>query len=216
MHTLLKGAQTIDTQPTQTIYAIFDRIEDAHSAIDDLRTSDVHAHDISLLMRDAAGNYAAFLNNGLQRADPAASTLRLNPHLAALNNTLTDFLTTYIPGVGGVTAAGPLARPLQRVFRGADGQQKGEIVGILVKAGVPEDNAPLYAEVLRRGGAVVGARTTTDTAERIGAILRGHHAIDIDARRQHYQAAGWDGFDPTADALSADDIAADRARLPEG
>src|ERR1700730_2327927 len=60
-----------------------------------------------------------------------------------------------IPGLGPVVGAGWLAAMATGALAGA---AAGGIIGALTKAGVSEHDAPVYAEGIRRGGAVVSVR----------------------------------------------------------
>ena len=67
-----------------------------------------------------------------------------------------------ISGLGPVVAAGWLASMALGATAGA---ATGGIVGALTQAGVSEEEAPLYAEGVRRGGTLVSARVPE--AERV-------------------------------------------------
>ena len=68
-----------------------------------------------------------------------------------------------IPGLGPVVAAGSLVSTL--VGAGA-GAAIGGLAGSLAEAGVDERDAHLYAEGVRRGGALVTVRTTDGDSDR--------------------------------------------------
>jgi hypothetical protein len=111
-----------------------------------------------------------------------------------------------IPGVGPVVAAGWLAA----LAAGAvSGGVAGGIVGALVESGTSKENAELYAEALRRGGAIVTAKVPDDEQVKYAAIMD-KSAFDIAAREQSYRSAGWKGYDPAAPAYSADQIRKER------
>jgi hypothetical protein len=61
-----------------------------------------------------------------------------------------------IPGIGLVIAAGPVTGALTGMVAGAI---TGGITGALVKSGVPEDEAPYYAEGIRCGGTLISLET---------------------------------------------------------
>src|SRR6202044_3420067 len=64
-----------------------------------------------------------------------------------------------IPGVGPVVAAGWLvATAVGAVAGAAVGGAAGGLVGSLTSSGVPERDAHVYAEGVRRGGTLVSAR----------------------------------------------------------
>lgn len=111
-----------------------------------------------------------------------------------------------IPGIGPVVAAGWAASTLAGVVAGG---VTGGVVGALVESGVSKDDADVYAESIRRGGALVVARVDDSDASRYQAILdrSGVNAAD---RANSWRTAGWKGFDPSAKPYTADQIRKDR------
>jgi hypothetical protein len=81
----------------------------------------------------------------------------------------------------------------------AVGAAGGGIVGALRSAGVPEDEANIYAEAVRRGGSLVSVNTTGARADDVSRILDRNGAVDIDERARGYRETGWSTFDQTAD-----------------
>lgn len=92
------------------------------------------------------------------------------------------------------------------------GGAAGGIVGALIESGVPEEDAHIYAEALRRGGSVVVAKVESDKVATSQAILNNARAVDLGSLRSRYSAEGWLRFDETADPYTPDQIAAERGR----
>src|SRR5690606_20903634 len=112
-----------------------------------------------------------------------------------------------IPGIGPVLAGGwLLATAVGAVAGAAVGGAAGGLLGALANAGVPEAEAHVYAEGIRRGGTLVSVRADDTRADAVAAILANAPGVDIDQRRHHYLAEGWHGFDETAPAYSEDQI----------
>jgi hypothetical protein len=82
-------------------------------------------------------------------------------------------------------------------------------VGALTQAGISKEDAPVYAEGLRRGGTMVTARVPDGERSRYEAILN-RAAVDIRERGEAYRKSGWTGFDDKAKPYSADDIRKER------
>ncbi|TIX61681.1 MAG: hypothetical protein E5V33_17245, partial [Mesorhizobium sp.] len=97
------------------------------------------------------------------------------------------------------------------VVGGAAGGAAGGIVGALTESGVPERDAHVYAEGVRRGGSLVTAKVDDRLTGEAERILRGERAANLDERRSAYEASGWTGFDATAEPY--DDIEAERDRV---
>jgi hypothetical protein len=111
-----------------------------------------------------------------------------------------------IPGIGPVVAAGWLAALASGAVAGG---ATGGIIGALVESGTSKENAELYAEALRRGGAIVTAKVSDDDAAKYSAIMD-RSAFDIVARESAYRNSGWRGYDPAAPAYSADEVRKER------
>jgi uncharacterized membrane protein len=93
-----------------------------------------------------------------------------------------------IPGLGPLLIAGPLVG----AFAGATA---GGAVGVLVGVGIPEDEAKLYEERLKKGGLLVSVHTQTrEEVDRARAIFQQTGATDIaathEARREAVETKG--------------------------
>ena len=84
----------------------------------------------------------------------------------------------------------------------AVGGGTGGLVGMLTGAGVPHEDAHLYAETVRRGGNLVTVRTDEMQVATVTAVMDRHAAIDPMARRTEYQGTGWTQHDETAGPYS--------------
>ncbi len=101
-----------------------------------------------------------------------------------------------IPGVGPVVAAGWLVATLTGAGVGAvAGGAAGGLVGSLTHAGVPEQDAHVYAEGVRRGGSLVTVRADEARVAEAERILAGRAYVDPALRRTEYAQTGWDRFD---------------------
>ena len=111
-----------------------------------------------------------------------------------------------IPGIGPIVAAGWLAAlATGAVSVGA----AGGIIGALVESGTSKENAELYAEALRRGGAIVTAKVPDKDEPKYAAIMD-ESAFDIAAREADYRKAGWTGYDPSAPVYSVEQVRKER------
>ncbi|MEO8395726.1 MAG: hypothetical protein ABI700_22215, partial [Chloroflexota bacterium] len=110
--------------------------------------------------------------------------------VGTLTGILVGLAALMIPGIGLAIVAGPLVAGLTGAVAGA---VTGGIVGALVKSGVAEDEAPYYAEGIRRGGTLVSLQTS-DTL-RAEDIMNRYGAINIHERITLWRQSGWKGFD---------------------
>jgi hypothetical protein len=111
-----------------------------------------------------------------------------------------------IPGVGPVVALGWAASLLAGVVTGG---VAGGVIGALVESGVGKNDADVYAEAIRRGGALVVARVADDNAVGYQAVLD-KSGVSSSARLDAYRQAGWTGFDPAAAPYTPDQVRVDR------
>lgn len=107
-----------------------------------------------------------------------------------------------IPGLGPVVAAGWLAATATGALVGAvAGGATGGIIGALMDAGVPEHDSEVYAETVKRGGAIVSVRVADADRDRVERIMNDHGAIDPSATADEYRRTGWSGFDANSGAV---------------
>jgi len=111
-----------------------------------------------------------------------------------------------IPGIGPIVAAGWAASTLAGVVTGG---VTGGVVGALAESGVSKDDADVYAEAIRRGGALVVARVNDNDAARYQAVLD-RSGVSAATRATAYRTSGWKGFDPAATPYTADQVRRER------
>jgi hypothetical protein len=111
-----------------------------------------------------------------------------------------------IPGIGPVVAAGWLAALASGAVGGG---VAGGIIGALVETGTSKENAELYVEALRRGGAIVTAKVSDSDEAKYAAIMD-KSAFDIAAREPAYRTSGWKGYDASAPVYDAEQVRRER------
>ncbi|TIT08947.1 MAG: hypothetical protein E5W74_21600 [Mesorhizobium sp.] len=194
----------------QTITALFDDYDDAADAVGALESTGVPSSDISIMANNARGWHR---NTQSPAAEDAASGAGIGAVVGGAGGLATGLGAMAIPGVGPVVAAGWLAATAAGAVAGAIvGGAAGGIIGSLTDAGVPEQDAHVYAEGVRRGGTLVTARVEDDLASEAREVLRSSAPVNIADRRSEYQADGWTAFDPAAGDYSADDVEREAAR----
>ena len=146
-------------------------------------------------------------------AEDAAAGAGVGAVIGGTGGLLAGLGVMAIPGVGPVVAAGWLAATAVGALGGAAvGGATGGIVGALTDAGVPESDAHVYAEGVRRGGALVTARVDGELVAQAEAILGDTNSVNPSDRRSEYEAGGWAAFNADAEDYTDDEIAADRER----
>src|SRR5690606_36640457 len=107
-------------------------------------------------------------------------------------------------------AAGPVVSALAGAGVGA---VAGGLIGALVDAGIPDKDAEVYAEGLRRGGTLLMVNTCDDMASRVVNIMNAYSPVDIDRRATGWRDLEWTGCAAAAAPYTAQDIP---AQLPTG
>ena len=188
----------------RTITALFDTYDHAASAVRAVRDAGIQSADISLIANNVTGEIAADESDAKEDAAAGAGVGAVAGGGAGL---LAGLGALAIPGIGPVVAGGWLLATAVGALAGAAvGGAAGGLLGALANAGVPEEEAHVYAEGVRRGGTLVSVRADDARADSIAAILRHAEGVDIDARKADYLAEGWDGFDEDAPAYSEEQI----------
>jgi hypothetical protein len=172
----------------QTITGLFDTYEHARQAVRLLDEAGIHRADISLVSRaEEAGEDEV--------ADGAAMGGEIGAGLGAAGGLLAGLGIVAIPGFGAVVAGGWLIATAVGAIAGAGvGAATGGLVGAMTSDDIPEADAQVLAENVRRGGAVVSARVDEAHAEAALAILRHAGGTDIAGRRDTYEKEGWRGY----------------------
>jgi hypothetical protein len=116
-----------------------------------------------------------------------------------------------IPGVGPVVAAGWLVATLAGAAAGgAAGAAAGGIIGALTAHGISEEEAHVYAEGVRRGGALVSVKTDDKWIGVAREVMDRHRFVDPTIRGAAYRAAGWSSFDETTPPYTPVEIQKER------
>jgi hypothetical protein len=204
---------------TVTISRLYNNYSEAEAAIKRLEAAGLKHGDISVLASNADGWYkdgkdtkpGTFPDRNLNGADDRAEAAGTGGGLGAVAGGAVGVLTGLglmaIPGVGPIVAAGWLATTLAGAVAGG---ATGSIIGALTQAGVGKDEADVYAESLRRGGAVVSARVADADAARFQTVLD-TSAVRVSDRGDVYRKAGWKTFDSNAKPYTADEVRKERA-----
>ena len=210
---------------TRTIARLYDTHQTAAEVVRELEGAGIPDTDISLVANNRDNQYAAAApsrTSTAERADTeskAASGAGTGATTGAVlgggAGLLAGLGMLAIPGVGPVVAAGWLVATLAGAGAGAAvGAAAGGLVGSLTAAGVPEREAHVYAEGVRRGSSLVTVRTDDASATRVEAILARYQPVDWQARDRDYRGTGWTGFDPDAPAYTGTSARDEPLRTP--
>ncbi|MGO6667760.1 general stress protein [Rhizobium ruizarguesonis] len=192
----------------RTVTGLFDDYSDARSAVSKLEAAGIPSNDISIV-----SNKAGRIDRDSDVGEDAATGAGIGAAVGGAGGLLTGLGLMAIPGVGPVVAAGWLAATAAGAVAGAvAGGAAGGLIGALTDSGVPEVDAHLYAEGVRRGGSLVTAKVDDARAPEAQAILQGSNWVDPIERRRAYNEQGWTRFDDALDPYSPEQIAQERDR----
>src|ERR1700749_3632977 len=186
---------------TKTLTRVYPDYPTAARVVERLKAAGLKDSEISIVASDAEGwhkpgssdvdpKHDKDRDGHDDRAEGAATGGGIGAVAGGAVGVATGLGMLAIPGVGPVVAAGWLAA----LAAGAvSGGVAGGIVGALVESGTSKENAELYAEALRRGGAIVTAKVPEDEQTKYAAIMD-KSAFDIVAREPAYRKTGWTGY----------------------
>jgi len=194
----------------RTIARLYDSHTEATEVVRALEAAGVPHDDISIVANDRG--------NGRDRdrdshaGEGAATGAAAGAAIGGGAGLLAGIGSLAIPGIGPVVAAGWLVATLAGVAAGgAAGAAAGGLIGSLTKEGVPEREAHVYAEGVRRGGSLVTVRTDDARAATVERIVNSGNHRDWQERDTAYRSEGWDRFDPDAPAWEPRDAQLDRS-----
>ena len=192
----------------QTLVGLYEDFPTAQRVVRELEQAGIRHDDISLVANDKEGRYGAQSDrDGGDRGDHSATGAGTGATVGTIigggAGLLAGLGALAIPGVGPIIAAGPLVATITGAGVGAAG---GGIIGALAGLGIPEEDAHVYAEGVRRGGALVTVKAPDDRVSQIESIME-REAVDIDERGRNYRDAGWTQFDHSGEPYAADTAA---------
>ncbi len=181
----------------RTVVALFDDVDTAQRALEELLSNGFDRNDVSVVRTNAKGDYATGSTTDTSAADAsgAAAGAGIGAALGGIAGLVIGLGVLAIPGLGPVIAAGPLATTLAGAGIGA---AAGGIIGALTDVGIPENEAGYYAEGIRRGGTLLTVRASDDKVTRATQILNRFSPVDINQRATEWRSSGWSEFDSNA------------------
>ena len=203
---------------TVTISRLYDDYCNAQRAVTRLEAAGVPHSDLSIVANNSDNWYGVDQkvdrdrDSRDDRAESAATGAGIGAGLGGVAGLLAGLGVLAIPGLGPVVAAGWLASMALGATAGA---ATGGIAGALTQAGVSEEEAPLYAEGVRRGGTLVSARVPEADRARFESMLD-QSAVNVRERGAAWRRSGWKTFDASAQPYTADDLRKERQLYREG
>lgn len=190
----------------KTLNQLFDNYTTAKSVVNKLEAAGIPHKDISIVSHHSENKTEAGEGAGIGAGVGAA--------LGASGGLLAGLGMIAIPGIGPVVAAGWLTATLAGAIGGAvAGGAAGGLIGALIDSGVPDEDAQVYAEGVRRGGTLVSVKVPPEQEPVVLRIFAETGGVDVIKRRQYYKEQGWERFDHTSPSYSPEDVELERQRL---
>lgn len=158
----------------KTIVGLFDSFQDAQETVRDLEASGFNQDRMSVVTQHQV----------LAEEEDGGAT-GAGAVIGAGFGVLAGLAAVTIPGIGLVAAIGPI------IASGVLGAVAGGLIGSLVDAGVPAEQAEFYSEGVRRGGTLVAVATHDADAPRAVEILNRHHPVNLNERVAQWQQEGF-------------------------
>lgn len=201
----------------KTIVAVYDNHQEAKEATEALYQDGFTSEQVSLVASDHKREYYredTVHEGGETAAGRAGSWAVTGGLFGGIAGLVAGLVGLTLPGVGPVIVAGPLGAMLGGAITGAIA---GGLLGALTGLGIPEEEAHVYAEGLRRGSNLVSVTIPGERVDAAMAVMNRYNPVDIDERSAAWRKEGWSRFDDKAHPYTpAADATVTGAGLPAG
>ena len=193
---------------SKAVFCIAKTQTQAEAIVDQLKMAGFSYDDISVLFPDKQGSKDFAHEHHTKAPEGAAAGAGAGGVVGGTLGLLAGIGSLAIPGVGPFIAAGPIMGALAGLGAGA---ATGGIIGALSQqAGISDDEAHVYAEGLRRGGALVSVKVDDEDASRIQSIMD-RSSVKIADRGAAYRKSGWESYNASAKPLTPDEVVRERS-----
>ncbi|PWC79979.1 hypothetical protein TSH64_28825 [Azospirillum sp. TSH64] len=96
------------------------------------------------------------------------------------------------------------------------GSGSGGMLARLTGWGIPNQDAQVYAEGVRRGGSLLKLRLEEEDVDRAMDVLERGNVVDVEERGSAYRDSGWAGYDETAAYYDDQSAEEERVRYSPG
>jgi hypothetical protein len=190
---------------------MYEQLEVARHVVDDLVRAGFGRENISLIAADRENVYSPYVGrdidgNGVvigdevRRTEPDSSEIAEGAGIGALIGGLGGLLvglgTLAIPGIGPIIVAGPILAAITGAGLGA---LTGGLVGALMELGIPDEQANIYAEAVRRGYHMVAVQTPESRVDQARLIMDRAGLVNLEQHTGEWRASGWNRFDPAGE-----------------
>lgn len=188
------------------VIALFKTLDDVNQALEALNHLGIGSTQISVMARENTVEVLAHEKELQREASEGVITGAVGgASFGLFAGLIAGVGSLFIPGVGPVIAGSTLATLLgtSAVGAGIGAVAGGALLGGLVKMGVSQEDAPYYAEGIKRGGILVTVDVPPEQVDIVTHTLNAAGAVSIDSLRDKWRGEGWQQFDNTAEPTAA-------------
>jgi uncharacterized protein (TIGR02271 family) len=172
----------------KTVVGFFDNFRQAENAVEELNRSGFRREDLSIIANQEVRSSSRTQKGGGDDDGDAGTGAAVGATTGAVVGGAAGLIASLaglsIPVVGPILAAGPIVAMLSGAGVGA---VAGGLIGALVNLGVPEEEARVYEEGIKRGGTLVTLKTDDAKAQTAADIMNRHGAVDIKQRATQWR-----------------------------
>ncbi|CAO3354283.1 YsnF/AvaK domain-containing protein [Azospirillum palustre] len=212
---------------TKTIVALYDHRSDAETASRDLQAAGFESSVIEILSHSdlSSGGWGDRDLSGSPTGTAAGSLTGDSSIGAASGMARTDLSTGYVaspntvPGTGlGMESGLGAGAGMGTMGSGGvmTGSGTGGMLARLAGWGIPNQDAQVYAEGVRRGGSLLKLRLEEEDIDRAMDVLERGNVVDVEERGSAYRDSGWAGYDETAAYYDEQSAEEERVRYSPG
>lgn len=165
------------TDKHTAVFGLYQSVERAERAVDELINAEFSNGDVSVLMADRQGSKDFAHEKHTKAPEGTTTGAAAGGTIGGTLGLLAGIGALAIPGVGPFIAAGPIMAALAGVGVGG---AVGGLVGALVGMGIPEYEAKRYEGRLKDGGVLLSVHCdTSEQITRAEGILKRTGADDV-------------------------------------
>lgn len=182
----------------KTVVGMFESASDVNGAITELMNQGFTKPEISVLARkevikETGVDVVTGAEVGAITGGVAGGVVGLLLGIGALA----------IPGVGWVIVGAEFLTWIGATLLGATaGAIGGGLIGGLTALGLPEHEAHVFAEGIKRGNVLLAVRTVEERAQIASDVMRKFHGLDVDTQRQKLETTGWVPMEVSPESLA--------------
>ncbi|MCB0166591.1 MAG: general stress protein [Anaerolineae bacterium] len=189
-----------------TVVAIFKDLDNVNRGVEALNNQGISNSQISVMARENTFEALAHEKELKQEASEGVMTGAVGgASFGLFAGLIAGVGSLMIPGIGPVIAGSTLVTLLGTTAAGAGigAVAGGAILGSLVKMGISQEDANLYAEGVKRGGILVTVDVPPEQVSLVTQTLNAAGAESTEALRSKWQGEGWQHFDSTTEPTAA-------------